>query len=80
MPDSGGDPSDLGGYVIDRLAGRGGHAAVYLAHRPPASPPVALKVLDEHHRTPLELARLQREFDFARALNHPDIITMYEHG
>lgn len=70
-----------GGYVIDREVGRGGHATVYRAHHP--SKPeraVALKVLDERHRTAAEQARLDREYEFARRLRHPHIVTMYERG
>jgi len=81
MGEAGGD---IGGYLIDRDVGRGGHATVYLAH--PCDPhvdpaaPVALKVLDESHRTPAEQARLNREFEFARALDHPNVVTVYRHG
>ncbi|NDJ89590.1 serine/threonine-protein kinase [Mycolicibacter kumamotonensis] len=81
MGEAGGD---IGGYLIDREVGRGGHATVYLAH--PCDPhvdpaaPVALKVLDESHCTPAEQARLNREFEFARALDHPNVVTVYRHG
>jgi serine/threonine protein kinase len=69
------------GYVIDATLGRGGYAAVYRAHRP-ADPKgaVALKVLDEHHRREDQTARLRREFDFARQLDHPNIVTVYDNG
>ncbi|HEX7321357.1 MAG TPA: serine/threonine-protein kinase [Mycobacterium sp.] len=79
MPDQ--DIDGLGGYVIDREVGRGGYATVYQAHR--AADPqraVALKVLDEDHRTPAEQARLAHEFEFARLFDHPHILTVYEHG
>ncbi|BBX23697.1 protein kinase [Mycolicibacter terrae] len=81
MGEAGGD---YDGYLIDREVGRGGHATVYLAHHcPPRAdpdPPVALKVLDESHRTPVEQARLEREFEFARVLDHPNIVTVYGLG
>lgn len=72
---------DFAGYVIDEMLGRGGYAAVYRAHRP-ADPKhaVALKVLDEHHRRPDQTARLQREFEFAKQLHHPHIVTVYDNG
>jgi serine/threonine-protein kinase len=41
---------------------------------------VALKVLDDHHRQPAQIAQLQREFDFAHRLDHPHIIRVYECG
>jgi eukaryotic-like serine/threonine-protein kinase len=69
------------GYVLDAPLGHGGYATVYRAHDA-AGPDrvVALKILDEHHRQPAQLARLQREFDFANGLDHPHIIKMYERG
>lgn len=75
-------PNDrYGGYVVDGVAGHGGSATVYRAHQ--ADNPgltVALKVLDTHCRGPAQLNRLKREFDFANALRHSHVITMYEHG
>lgn len=78
MGDAGGD---FGGYLIDREIGRGGHATVFQAHHwhdPELA--VALKILDESHHTPAEQARLDREFEFARMLDHPHIVTVYRHG
>jgi eukaryotic-like serine/threonine-protein kinase len=69
------------GYVVDAALGHGGYATVYRAHDA-AGPDrvVALKVLDDHHRQPVQIARLQREFDFARRLDHPHIIKVDECG
>ena len=69
------------GYVVDAALGHGGYATVYRAHDA-AGPDrvVALKVLNDHHRQPVQIARLQREFDFAHRLDHPHIITVYECG
>jgi len=70
---------ELGGYVIDREAGRGGHATVYQAHtagRPDQR--IALKVLRADHRSPADLSRLDREFQFAHRLGHPYLVTVYE--
>lgn len=73
--------TDFGGYQIAREVGRGGFAVVYQAHHQ-ADPdlPVALKVLNEAHRTPVWQARLDREFEFAGILDHPNIVRMYRHG
>jgi serine/threonine protein kinase len=69
------------GYVIDREAGRGGHATVYQAHKAGTpDQPVALKVLGADHRSPAEEARIDHEFEFAHRLSHPHIVTVYEHG
>ncbi|MGV0811984.1 serine/threonine-protein kinase [Mycolicibacterium boenickei] len=59
------------------VVGRGGSAVVYGA-RDPDGATVALKVLDD--RRPDRLARLQREFEFARRLDHPNIVTVYAAG
>ena len=69
------------GYVVDAALGHGGYATVYLAHGT-AGPDraVALKVLDDHHRQPAQMARLQREFNFAHRLDHPHIIKVDECG
>jgi serine/threonine-protein kinase len=69
------------GHVVDAALGHGGYATVYLAHD--AADPdrrVALKILDDFHCVPAQIARLQREFDFANRLDHPHIIKVYECG
>jgi serine/threonine protein kinase len=71
----------FGGYVVDTALGHGGHAAVYRAHD--AEDPdrvVALKILDDHHRQLAQIARLQREFEFAHSLDHAHIVRVYERG
>lgn len=69
----------VAGYTAVKVVGTGGSAVVYLA-RDPDGATVALKVLDDRHRQPAHLARLQREFDFARQLTHPNIVTVYAAG
>ena len=54
---------------------------MYRAHRPEGlDRTVALKVLDDHHRQPAQMAQLQREFDFAHRLDHRHIVSVYECG
>lgn len=66
------------GYVVDQLLGRGGRALVYRAHEwTEPDHVVALKVLDERHR---DFARIQREFDLARAVDHPHVVRMHDAG
>jgi serine/threonine protein kinase len=67
------------GYVVDGVLGHGGYAKVYRAHAGTADP-VALKVLDEHRRTPTDCEQLRREFDLAKQLDHPHIIGMDRAG
>ena len=72
---------DFNGYVVGKVLGRGGSATVYLAHQISAgNRPVALKVLSPDHHTEHRLRRMNREFDFARRLQHPHIVEVYEHG
>ncbi|WKG02353.1 serine/threonine-protein kinase [Mycolicibacterium sp. HK-90] len=68
----------VAGYTATQVVGSGGSAVVYTA-RDPDGAIVALKVLDGERR-PGDLARLQREFDFARRLDHPNIVTVYAAG
>ncbi|HVQ51346.1 MAG TPA: serine/threonine-protein kinase [Mycobacterium sp.] len=69
------------GYIVGEHLGQGGFAAVYRAHRPASlDRTVALKVLDDHHRQPAQMAQLKREFDFAHRLDHRHIIRVYECG
>lgn len=69
----------VAGYTALEVVGSGGSAVVYRA-RGADGAIVALKVLDERHRRPDHLDRLQREFDFARRLDHPHIVRMFAAG
>ncbi|NOP98171.1 serine/threonine-protein kinase [Mycolicibacterium fortuitum] len=70
---------EIAGYTALKVIGNGGSAIVYRASDPDGAT-VALKILDDRHRGPAQLARLQREFDFARQLTHPNIVTVYAAG
>jgi serine/threonine protein kinase len=76
--------TDLDSFVVGDPLGRGGSATVYLAHSRGGSDgddaQVALKVLDEEHREPPDLSRLQREFQLAGRLDHPHIVKMHGRG
>jgi tetratricopeptide (TPR) repeat protein/predicted Ser/Thr protein kinase len=69
--------SRLGKYHIERPLGRGGMGAVFLATDTVLRRPVAIKVLaaDKSDSSP---ARLLREARSASALNHPNIVAVYE--
>lgn len=74
-------PGDrIAGYVVAAVLGRGGYATVYRAQPAGSQAVVALKVLDESHREPVHLARLQREFEIAVRLDHPHVVTVYDAG
>ena len=73
--------SRLGRYEIRSLIGAGGMGEVYLAHDPELQRPVALKVLGHAVRADEELRRrLEHEARAASALNHPNILTVYDIG
>ena len=68
-------------YVVDAAIGHGGSAVVYRArHESESQRAVALKVLDDKHRQSTQIDRIRHEFEFARRLRHPHIVTMYERG
>jgi hypothetical protein len=73
--------TQLAGYRIERVLGRGGMSVVYLAHDLRLKRNVALKLLapelaeDEGFR-----ARFLRESQLAASLDHPNVVPVYEAG
>ena len=73
--------SEIAGYRIERLLGRGGMSVVYLAHDPRLDRRVALKLLapelssDEKFRE-----RFLRESQLAASLDHPNVIPIFVVG
>jgi serine/threonine protein kinase len=71
----------LGRYEIRSLLGKGGMGEVYLAHDTELERTVAIKVLNaELASNQLRMARFVQEAKAASALNHPNILTIYEIG
>jgi serine/threonine protein kinase len=73
--------STVGRFVVERLVGQGGMAAVYLAHDAQSNRAVAVKLLTHDHDDDGDRAR--RFLHEARALmclRHPRIVALFEMG
>ena len=74
-------PEYIGPYRVSRSLGAGGMGHVYLAHDLRLNRPVAVKLLSQYDVAKEErIQRFRREALAASALNHPNILTIYEIG
>jgi hypothetical protein len=71
----------IGPYVIQEQIGQGGMGAVYLARHETLHRKVAIKVLSAAQgSSPLAVERFLREARAAAALDHPNIVRLYDVG
>jgi predicted ATPase len=71
----------VGPYEVRELIGRGGMGRVYRAHDPRLGRELALKLLaQQDDEDTLAVHRFVREARAASALNHPNVVTIYEIG
>ena len=72
--------SKLGPYEIRSALGAGGMGEVYRAHDSRLHREVALKILREADASPDLRSRFEREARAVAALNHPNIVAVYDFG
>jgi serine/threonine-protein kinase len=70
----------IGGYVVQRMLGRGGNGAVFLGERPEDGQRVALKLLYRALFDDAEKRLFRRERQLLAALSHPNIVRLIDGG
>ncbi len=68
------------GYQIISMLGEGGMGVVYLANQRSLSRRVALKLMKDMGDDESFVARFRREAITGARLNHPNIVSVYDHG
>ena len=72
-------PKQIGPYPVEAEIGRGGMGVIFRGRDPKLGRPVAIKVLPEEvAKDPARVDRLRQEATALAALNHPNILTVYD--
>jgi serine/threonine protein kinase len=73
--------STFGGYEVESVVGLGGIGVLYRARQLRLDRPVALKLVEpDVARDPVVRERLRREARMVAALDHPNVVPLYEAG
>jgi serine/threonine protein kinase len=73
--------STIAGYEVEAVVGSGGIGVLYRARQMRLNRPVALKLVEaEVAREPVVRERLRREARTVAALDHPNVVPLYEAG
>jgi serine/threonine-protein kinase len=73
--------SKFGGYEVESVVGAGGIGILYRARQVRLDRPVALKLIEpDVARDPVIRERLRREARTVAALDHPNVVPLYEAG
>src|SRR5689334_7577756 len=76
-----GPGTEVGGYVIDGVLGRGGMGVVYSATHPVIGKRAAIKILRvEVSRSPIAVERFIQEARAVNQIGHPNIIDIFAYG
>lgn len=73
-----GSPLRVGFYEIEGTIGRGNFAVVKLARHRITKTEVAIKIIDKTQLDPSNLAKVYREVEVMKLVNHPNIVKLYQ--
>ena len=71
-------PLRVGFYEIEGTIGRGNFAVVKLARHRITKTEVAIKIIDKSQLDPVNLAKVYREVEVMKLVNHPNIVKLYQ--
>jgi hypothetical protein len=75
-----GPGTQMGGYTIDSLIGRGGMGLVFKAYHERLQRVAAVKVLAKYGSSPESIRRFEREAQTVARLRHPHIVGVFDFG